>query len=843
MNRGKSFLLRAWTASLLPCALAFGAPPLEKSGPCPTLARYTAPSKDNWLSFPNNATGNRPPTPTSTPYPGTFPSNTLQFPLGPDSAINCVVVPAGLKAQLLASEKTPGLNSTLPLAYIMSFTFDEKGRTWAVEPRDYPYTHNDTGMPDVGGRTGERTVAGITTTDGLPADRLAGRGRILILTDVDGDGSLDNYKVFYTGLALPTSLELVKGGVIAMVPPSVYFIPFGSPNPDTAGGVPQVIVSYTDGGANGRRHTQQNYDTHGQTNSLTWGIDNFMYAHVGYNACGTITVPGAVSNPSGCDNNSIWRFKATTMGSDTNLAHVYGVGTGSTNGHGIGQSEDGQWFSSKATVTTHSHHVVRLGGQVTNILPSSYCTTVGSTSCQNHYFYPLTRDYYAWEGDTQVKWAIGGGDSAFGTRESAVSGHDFYTATLLPSKYRDYSFVCEGMTHLCNQNAMSINGSTWRATRMPGPVASNIFASSDAWSAPLKVRTGPEGALWVLDFYNYLFLHNPASPATNAAWRNALRAKQRVRLYRIVPSDGSTQPVPNLSTASATELIAALAHPNLFWRTTAQRLLLNKTYTETERNALLTQLQNILSTNRNTDTARGASPQVLHALWTVAGMRPYTFDAQPTRWDTTFKKLLLHPAWTVRRNALLAMPATVASSDAIVAQCAVNDVHPHVRIQALAKLIANPAPTTPASMVQAYRNTDGSGTAATNYANVAFNAAGASKVTEDAVNTERPSTCPAYALPVAIGPNTSARDFARRDIRFQVRDGGFVLANNLQLGSGQLSVSDLRGKVVFRSTYNASTASWSNPAARNLSLPVYFYTFREIGGASFNGRIVLNAGF
>ncbi|MCD6024577.1 MAG: hypothetical protein K0Q91_1493, partial [Fibrobacteria bacterium] len=185
----------------------------------------------------------------------------------------------------------------------------------------------------------------------------------------------------------------------------------------------------------------------------------------------------------------------------------------------------------------------------------------------------------------------------------------------------------------------------------------------------------------------------------------------------------------------------------------------------------------------------------------------------------------------------------VASSDAIVAQCAVNDVHPHVRIQALAKLIANPAPTTPASMVQAYRNTDGSGTAATNYANVAFNAAGASKVTEDAVNTERPSTCPAYALPVAIGPNTSARDFARRDIRFQVRDGGFVLANNLQLGSGQLSVSDLRGKVVFRSTYNASTASWSNPAARNLSLPVYFYTFREIGGASFNGRIVLNAGF
>jgi hypothetical protein len=157
-----------------------------------------------------------------------------------------------------------------------------------------------------------------------------------------------------------------------------------------------------------------------------------------------------------------------------------------------------------------------------------------------------------------------------------------------------------------------------------------------------------------------------------------------------------------------------------------------------------------------------------------------------------------------------------------------------VRIQALAALIAMPAPAAPASMVATYRNTD-------TYSTAAFTAAD-TKVVEIA-GTERPGTCPSYYPAVAVNPASSARSFARKDIRFDVRDGGFTLKNNLQLGSGELRVSDLRGKVVFRSTYNASKATWSNPTATNLSLPVYFYTFHEIGGASFNGRIALTSHF
>ncbi len=786
-------------------SMGLSALPLEKTGPCPTLSRYTA-SSDNWGTFPVKPGGG-------------ITSGTVQNPLSPDASINCITVPTGLKPQLLASELTPGLNSTLPLAYIMEFTFDERGRVWAVEPRDYPYTHDATGMPDV-------TSPGITTTNGIPADRLAGRGRILILTDVDGDGSLDNYKVFYTGLTMPTSVELVKGGVIAIVPPSIYFIPASLSNPDTAGGTPVKVVD-------NMGSSSQNYDSHGQTNSLTWGIDNFVYGGVGYNGCGTPLVTNG-NTASGCSTGSIWRFKSNLIGSDTNLVQVYGPGNSGTNSHGIGQTEDGQWFASKATVTNHAHHVVRLGGNVTNILRTNYTETDSI-----HNFYPSTRDYYAWEGSTTRTYNFNGA-TVYGTNESAVSGHDFYTATLLPSTYRKNSFVCEGMTHLCNQNYMTLNGSTWRANRIYGsPAVSNIFSGSDAWVAPLKVRTGPDGALWVLDWYNYLFLHNPASPSTNAAWRNALREKSRVRIYRIMPSDGSTQPVLNLSNASISDLVNALGHPNMLWRTTAQRLLLNRTYTSTERSDLLTQLESILNNNRSVDTAFGTSPQVLHAMWVVAGMKQYTFKVEPTRWDTTFKKLLLHPAWTVRRNALLAMPPTVASSNAIVAQCAVNDVHAHVRIQALAALIANPAPSTPATMVTDFKNTDGTGTGATNYANAAFIAAGASKVTEVA-GTARPGTCPSYTQAVSIRSGESdTRSYARHDLRFRFFRNGFELKPFGGLSSGEMLVYDIRGNIVFRSVYNAKKAEWSAPVAKGLNIPVYFYTFHGINGDTFKGRITL----
>jgi putative membrane-bound dehydrogenase-like protein len=788
-------LLLSAAAMLGLSGLSMAAPPLEKTGACPPLTRYT-PTDVNWgTTFQSHVR----PSPTST-----YPIGTVQHPLSPDSSINCIQVPAGLKVQGIASELTPG--PAPAAAYIMYFTFDEKGRMWAVEPRDYPYVHNSTG----------------TTAAALSSNRTrGGQGRILIYEDTDKDGSLDSYKVFYTGLVLPTSLEYIpgaEGGAIVTVPPYIYFIKKSASNPDTAGDTSRVVSNM--GSSN------NTYDTHGQPNSLTAGIDNFYYGHTGYNGCGSPVV-GSNSGVS-CGGGNIWRFKATSIGSDTNIFQIHS-NNGPSNAHGIGQMEDGQWFKSGATGTSHNNHQVRHGNGVTSI-------EVSRT------YYPITQDRYMWEGSTTSSDAYGNTSTS-----SASSGHDFYTARLLPSKYWNrFSFVCEGASKLCNMDSLTLNGSTWRANRMPGPTRSNIFASTDAWTAPLKVRTGPDGALWVLDWYNYLFLHNPASPAQNAAWINVLRAKSRVRIYRIIPESGATDPVLNLSNATVPQLIEALGHSNFTWRMLAQRVLLHRAYTVPERNAIIDSLYSILTTNLQADTINGlgTSPKVLHALWTAAGMKTFTFNANPAKWDSALSGLLLHPAWTVRRNALLAMPVRAASSNAIKTQCAVNDPHPHVRIQALATLITQPAPAGGAAqMVASFRNTDSHSTGA-------FTAAGSSKVTEIA-GTARPNDCPAIKAasgpvihPVALQGSQGNRGLsARNDLRFDMRDGGFVLSANAQLKSGELTVSDLRGKVVFRSTYNKATGTWSNASAKDLKQPVYFYSFNENGGATLKGRITLSSAF
>src|SRR5690606_437722 len=115
------------------------------------------------------------------------------------------------------------------------------------------------------------------------------------------------------------------------------------------------------------------------------------------------------------------------------------------------------------------------------------------------------------------------------------------------------------------------------------------------------------------------------------------------------------------------------------------------------------------------------------------GLQRFTLDS--ARWNPKLKNLMLHPAWTVRRNVMLALPPTAASYAAMREQCAVNDVHPMVRLQAFRALAAIPAS---GEVIQS-----ASGLRSDTHLTNAYNAAGASKVTSVA-GSERPANCPAY---------------------------------------------------------------------------------------------------
>lgn len=730
------------------------AQPIKKTGDCTGLTpRLNATSGENWGQFPI-----KPPT-------AQFPANTYQPPLTPQESINCVETPSDLVPEIIAHEGITGCNPGMH--YLMYFTFDERGRVWAVDARDYPNNINS-----------NRTTGG--------------QGRILILEDTDGDGALNSCKEFYKGLVIPTSVEVVKGGVVVSVHPNVYYIP----NNNDVGGTPVQLFS---------GNTTQNYDTHGGINSLMYSLDNWVYGHTGaqFNGGNAFTVDGANASAG-----RTWRFRYTAIGNLGNLtSNTFQVfASGPANAHGTGQMENGNIFQSQATVGVRSNHAIRKGA-----------AAVGLVSGTN-FFYPITSDLYLWEGS-----------STGASRQSTTSGHDFYTARLLPSSYNNRSIVCEGGAKLCHQDDIAVSNSgssagSFNVTMRTTSATGNIIASKDAWFAPLKVRTGPDGALWVLDWYNYLFLHNPASPGgAGGAWCQSnscntpgnLRTKTRSRIYRLLPKDGQPQPYLNLgSTATEATLVNALSHTNFMWRMQAQKQLI---YRSTLSATTLDQLESLLTTQATPD-AMGNDPAATHAIWVLEGRGLLSSDA--ARWSPVVQTAMRNSAWATRRNIVMAMPRTAAYGAVLHAACAVNDEHSHVRLQA----------------VEAIKE---GATASHHPMWTSFDIGHVASARGTAVGTNATRACTPTTGNLPARPSVSVASGRAGDLpnqlRFSLSDNSIELDVNLQLPAGELVVYDLRGQVAFKSAFK--DGKWSQASVKDLKMPVYFYTYRSKDGGTLKGQI------
>ena len=738
-------ILRARVAIFTLSAAALSmAQPIRKSGNCPPFTRSNASSGENWGAFPVQPKG--------------FTSGTYQNPLTPQESINCVETPADLVPEIIEHE---GITGCSPAPhYLMSFSFDERGRVWAAEPRDYP--------------------------NNIASNRLTGgQGRILILEDTNGDGALDNCKEFYKGLVIPTSVEVVKGGVIASVPPNIYYFPN---NNDVAG---TAVTLYSGMGASG------NYDSHGQINSLTYGIDNWVYGHTGYNS-------GCSVGGQDCGGGRTWRFRNTAIGNTASAFQTWT--TGPANAHGIGQREDGNWFQSSATGGNRASHSIRRGAAAISMI----------TGNGNAVYQPITGDLYLWEGNHPPN-----------SSRTATSGFDFYTARLLPAVYNNRMFMCDGAYKMCHQDDLAVSNSgttagSFTASFLTGN-AGNIIASTDAWFAPLKVGTGPDGALWVLDWYNYLFLHNPAGPSgAGGAWCQSnscntpgnLRTKTRARIYRLLPKDGQPQPYLNLgSTASEASLVSALSHSNFVWRMQAQKQLI---WRATLSAATLDQLEGILK-SQTTPDAMGNDAAATHAVWVLEGRGLLASDA--TRWAPVVQAAMGNSSWVTRRNIVQAVPRNDAYGAVLTAACAVNDENPQVRLQAMVAIAEG------ATVTQAMWSSFDIGQVTS--------ARTAASISTAATRPCTPTTGSLPARTVSLAPGRAGE--LSNHLRYSLIGNGIELNVNLQLPSGELVVYDVRGQVAFRSSF--SNGHWSQTSVQGLNMPVYFYSYRTQGGATFRGQI------
>ncbi len=126
---------------------------------------------------------------------------------------------------------------------------------------------------------------------------------------------------------------------------------------------------------------------------------------------------------------------------------------------------------------------------------------------------------------------------------------------------------------------------------------------------------GPDGAVWILDWYNFIVQHNPTPEGFGTGAGNAhinmLRDKQHGRIYRLAYKGAAPEPYPELS--GAEDLVQALKHTNMFWRTVAQRRIV-----EGEMVAAGPGLVRLIK-SRGMDEVGLNSPAV-HALWTLRGL-------------------------------------------------------------------------------------------------------------------------------------------------------------------------------------------------------------------------------
>jgi putative heme-binding domain-containing protein len=248
------------------------------------------------------------------------------------------------------------------------------------------------------------------------------------------------------------------------------------------------------------------------------------------------------------------------------------------------------------------------------------------------------------------------------------------------------SFVCEPTGHLVGQFRITPAGSGFKARD-----EFSILASSDEWFAPIAADVGPDGALWVLDWYNIIVQHNPIPPGFEKGKGNAyvtpLRDKRHGRAYRMVWTKGQPSQAPDLAKASPAELVEALKSDNQLWRMHAQRLLVERK----NRDVLPALLA--LAADTSLDKA-GLNPAAVHALWTAQGLGAFDGDGESSA-VAAATGALAHPSAGVRKAALDVLPRTARSADTVTARKLASDPDARVRKSALLALSEMP-PSDPA---------------------------------------------------------------------------------------------------------------------------------------------------
>lgn len=406
-------------------------------------------------------------------------------------------------------------------------------------------------MPDLGGNGEDAPV-----------------GQVVVLEDTDGDGKMDKRTVFQDNLIMPRSIMLVGDGAIIGAPPKLWYC--RDTNGD--GKADEKIAVATDYGIQVDPKRPELANPERAPNAPLWALDNWIYG-------------------------SAYTKRFRFIGGQWITAPTTFRGQ-----WGLSQDDDGHLFYNSNSDQLRS-----------DILPSHY---MGRNPVA-----PTSAGVNVNVAETQLVWpirvnpGINRGYLPEMLRDNKLKAFTaacspwIYRGDLFGSEFYGNAFVCEPTGNLIKRNILTATNGT--LTAKDAYHESEFLASTDERFRPVNLYTGPEGALYVVDFYRGVVQHRISLTTylrKQAEDRGLDKPIGLGRIYRMVPEGKSVVVKPQFHKETPGQWVNHLSQRNSWWRETAQRLLV-------ERNdvSVVPALKQLVMTGKE-PLGR------LHALWTLEGM-------------------------------------------------------------------------------------------------------------------------------------------------------------------------------------------------------------------------------
>lgn len=450
-------------------------------------------------------------------------------PLDPAEAARQAILPAGFRMTVFAAEPQ--------VVQPVSFCIDDRGRLFVAEALNY----------------GEW--------------KPTGNDRIVVLSDIDGDGKADARTIFYEGFNYITGVEVGFGGVWVVSPPNLYFVPDrdGDLKPD---GEPQIVFD-----GFGYKESRHNL-----VNGFTWGPDGWLYGGHGRTSPSDVGPPGTPQEQRIHCDGGVFRIHPTRRVFE-NFAD------GTTNPWGVDFDEFGECFVSNC-VNPHLFHVIPGAHyEPWRNRPSSQYAYDRLPTIADHLHYPTGKPNEM-RGETAEVLALGGGHAHCGTL--------VYLGDRFPESFRNGVLMCNVHGRRINHDQLRRHGSGYTASHNR-----DFMISADPWFMGVTLRTGPDGNVFVSDWSDTGECHT-YKPETATG-----------RIYKICYGNEPSPPV-NLSALSDEQLVELQWHRNEWYVAHARRLLHERaSKSDGDHGAVHTALLAVLDSPREPVSKR------LRALWTL----------------------------------------------------------------------------------------------------------------------------------------------------------------------------------------------------------------------------------